>query len=168
MLGILHSYLLLHKNGALWHVINIRLTYFYYSLKLFLDLFLFLSLPLFFSPLPSFFSLPIFPSSLFSAFAFTVLFWKALPVFPFADIFLGCWWDVDGMLMLTWSSVATFLVNFDCRFWTKTHLISLKNAHGPHVILLLFWMLLRGRLTCLFSLSPMLLLSFASDVVVSF
>lgn len=107
---------------------------------------------------------PFFPPHCFRLLLSLCSFGKPFQFFPLL-IFS---WDVDGMLMLTWSSVATFLVNFDCRFWTKTHLISLKNAHGPHVILLLFWMLLRGRLTCLFSLSPMLLLSFASDVVVSF
>lgn len=101
-------------------------------------------------------------SSLFLAFAFTVLFWKALPVFPLL-IFSQ---DVDGMLMLTWSSLVTFLVNFDYRFWMKTHLISLKNAQVPHIICL-FWMLLHGWLTCLFFLFSTLL-PFASDIVVSF
>jgi hypothetical protein len=70
------------------------------------------------------------------------------------------------MLMLTWSSLVTFLVNFDCRFWMKTHLISLKNAQVPHIICL-FWMLLHGWLTCLFFLFSTLL-PFASDIVVSF
>lgn len=165
MLGILHSYLLLHKNGALWHVINIRLTDFYYSLKLFLDLSFSLS------PFP-YSSLLFLPPSLFPFSPSLHCFWLLLSLCYFGKPFqffplLIFSWDVDGMLMLTWSSVATFLVNFDCRFWTKTHLISLKNAHGPHIILL-FWMLLCGRLTCLFFLFPTLLLSFASDVVVSF
>lgn len=124
------------------------------------------------------FSIPspslLFSSSFYSLFPFfpsLPCFWLLLSLCYFGKPFqffplLIFSRDVDGMLMLTWSSLATFLVNFDCRFWTKTHLISLKSAHGPHIICL-FWMLLCGWLTCLFFLFPTLL-SFASDIVVSF
>lgn len=157
MLGILHSYLLLHKNGAFWHVINIRLTF----ITHWNCFWIFLSLSSSFSSL-----FPFFPfSSLFFGFCFHCA------ILESPSSFSLCWYSpgmlMGWMLLLTWSSLVTFLVNFDCRFWTKTHLISLKNAHGPHIILL-FWMLLRGWLTCLFFLLPTILLSFASDTVVSF
>lgn len=110
-------------------------------------------------------------SSLFPFFPSLHCFWLLLSLCYFGKPFqffplLIFSQDVDGMLMLTWSSLVTFLVNFDCRFWMKTHLISLKNAQGPHIICL-FWMLLHGWLTCLFFLFSTLL-PFASDIVVSF
>lgn len=160
MLVILHSYLLSHKNGTLWHVINIRVIY---LLPLAI-----VSSSFFLSPssLPSSvpFSSLLPPSllcsffSLFLAFAFIHAILKVLPSFPSA-VFLASEWS--------WGSHASFSVNAKCRVWKKYNLTSLQNADVPHCPCL-------GTTHSPLNVAPgmtsprVCLLSLASDIAVSF
>lgn len=110
---------------------------------------------------------PFFPSSLFFGFCFHCA------ILESPSSFSLCWyspWDVDGMDVAVDLKFSGHLLSklWLCRFWTKTHLLSLWRMLTVPISSFSSGMLLRGWLTCLFFLLPTILFSFASDTVVSF